>query len=183
MRIISGIHKGRKLFPPKNLQVRPTTSRSKEALFNILNSKYEIGSFKVLDLFAGTGSISLEFASRGATMVYAVDKNKRCIKYIDETAMKLNLNINTIKNDAYKFIEKCNLNFDLIFADPPYEFEEHNYDQLIITVFKKNILNKDGALIIEHDNFKFFENYNEFNFSRKYGTNIFSFFKNKKAGL
>ena len=104
MRIISGSHKGKRLFAPKKLPVRPTTDRSKEALFNILQHQYDWSSIRVLDLFAGTGNISYEFASRGVNEVFSVDKNSRCIKFIQQTAEKLDLRINTIRIDALEYL-------------------------------------------------------------------------------
>ena len=89
MRIISGSHKGRRLSAPKNLPVRPTTDRSKEALFNILQNQYQWDVVAVLDLFSGTGSISYEFASRGVKNVIAVDQNKMCVNYIRKTSEQL----------------------------------------------------------------------------------------------
>ena len=104
MRIISGSHKGKRLFAPKKLPVRPTTDRSKEALFNILQHQYDWSSIRVLDLFAGTGNISYEFASRGVTEVFSVDKNRHCIKFIQQTAKKLDFNINAIRIDALEYL-------------------------------------------------------------------------------
>ena len=123
MRIISGSHKGRRLFAPKTLPVRPTTDRSKEALFNILQHQYDWSSIRVLDLFSGTGSISYEFASRGVTEVFSVDINSCCIKFIQQTAQKLDLKINTIQGDTLKYLTSINMDFDLIFADPPYNID------------------------------------------------------------
>ena len=109
MRIISGSHKGKRLFAPKKLPVRPTTDRSKEALFNILQHQYNWPSIRVLDLFSGTGSISYEFASRGVTEVFSVDINSRCIKFIQQTAQKLDLKINTIQGDTLKYLTSINI--------------------------------------------------------------------------
>ncbi|MBT8377462.1 MAG: RsmD family RNA methyltransferase, partial [Bacteroidia bacterium] len=95
MRIISGTYKGRRITAPKNLPVRPTTDMAKEALFNILNNHYYFDSIMVLDLFAGTGNISYEFASRGVEKILAVDENYKCIKFINETAESFNMPIST----------------------------------------------------------------------------------------
>ena len=89
MRVISGVHKGRRIQAPKNLPVRPTTDRSKEGLFNILQHRLDFKSIKVLDLFAGTGSISYEFSSRGTKYVSAIDQNKSCVQFIQKTATAL----------------------------------------------------------------------------------------------
>ena len=116
MRIISGSHKGKRLFAPKKLPVRPTTDRSKEALFNILQHQYDWSSIRVLDLFAGTGNISYEFSSRGVNEVFSVDKNSHCIKFIKQTAEKLDFRINAIRIDALEYLLSINsVNFDVIF--------------------------------------------------------------------
>tara|TARA_A200000113_G_C8735941_1_gene313137 strand:- start:167 stop:703 length:537 start_codon:yes stop_codon:yes gene_type:complete len=177
MRIISGVHKGRRLIPPKKLPVRPTTDRSKEALFNILQHQYDWSSLKVLDLFAGTGSISYEFASRGVTHIFAVDQNSMCIRFIQETSENLALGINTVQSDVIKYLNNIKIDFDLIFADPPYDITHESYIELIDIIFEKNQLKKEGMLIVEHSDQLKFEDHLQFSNSRKYGSNIFSFFK------
>tara|TARA_A100001011_G_scaffold53654_1_gene52068 strand:- start:951 stop:1487 length:537 start_codon:yes stop_codon:yes gene_type:complete len=177
MRIISGSQKGRRVFAPKKLPIRPTTDRSKEALFNILQHQYDWSSIRVLDLFSGTGSISYEFASRGVTDVFSVDKNSLCIKFIQQTAEKLDLGINTIHIDALKYLSSISIVFDIIFADPPYGIDQQSYFKLVNIIFKKNQLKKNGLLIIEHSEQKNLEAHPKFTQSRKYGSNIFSFFE------
>jgi len=137
MRIISGSHKGRRLRAPKNLPVRPTTDRSKEALFNILQNQYEWSEIKTLDLFSGTGNISYEFASRGVSSVTAVDQNRFCTAFISKSSKELELEIQVIQSDVFKFIKDCSLEFDLIFADPPYDIGEEKYFELIELIFKE----------------------------------------------
>jgi 16S rRNA (guanine(966)-N(2))-methyltransferase RsmD len=177
MRIISGSHKGIRIVAPKKLPVRPTTDRSKEALFNILQHQYDWSSIRVLDLFSGTGSISYEFASRGVTEVFSVDKNSSCIKFIQQTAEKLDLKINTMQSDTLKYLSSINMDFDLIFADPPYNLGHESYLELVNTVFENNQLKKNGLLILEHSNRRHLESYPQFSQARKYGNNIFSFFE------
>ena len=177
MRIISGSHKGKKLFAPKKLPVRPTTDRSKEALFNILQHQYDWSSIRVLDLFAGTGNISYEFASRGVNEVFSVDKNSHCIKFIQQTAEKLDLRIKTIQIDALDYLSSISMNFDIIFADPPYKIDQQGYFKIVNIIFKNNRLKKNGLLIIEHCEQKHLELHPKFKQSRKYGSNIFSFFE------
>ena len=170
MRIISGSHKGRKINAPKNLPVRPTTDRAKEALFNILSNKYDLGSQDVLDLFSGTGNISFEFASRNTQNIIAVDKNNKCVNFIKETSKNLNLNINTILSDALVFIKKTERKFDIIFADPPYNCLFHN--ELKDLIIDRKLINEGGCLIIEHNKSTLFndQNINK----RKYGNVNFS---------
>ena len=177
MRIISGKHKSRRLRAPKNLPVRPTTDMAKEGLFNVLNNTYYFDSIAVIDLFAGTGNISYEFASRGTKSVCAVDAHYACIKYIDTTAKELDLPINTFKSDVYKFLEKTSLQADIIFADPPYDFETEQFLKIIDLVFEKNILKDDGVLIIEHSKHTDVSTHEEHSYDKRYGGNVFSFFE------
>jgi len=177
MRIISGKLKGRRLTAPKKLPVRPTTDMAKESLFNILNNTYYFDAISVIDLFAGTGNISYEFSSRGTKDIFAVDADYGCIKYISTTAKELNLDINTYRTDVYKFLLKTPLKADVIFADPPYNFEEHQFLKIVATVFDRNILNEEGTLIIEHSKHTDLSTHANFSYSKKYGGNMFSFFQ------
>ena len=113
MRIISGSFKGRRLKAPKQLPVRPTTDRAKEALFNILNNHFHWDEIKTLDLFSGTGNISFELASRGVQELTAVDQNKHCVYFIDQTAQSFDMPITVIKNSVERFLSKPAGTFDL----------------------------------------------------------------------
>lgn len=177
MRIISGKHKGRKLSAPKKLPVRPTTDMAKESLFNILNNTYYFDQIEVLDLFAGTGNISLEFGSRGSRKITAVDADFGCIKYINLMSKELDLNINTFRADVYKFIEKTSITADVIFADPPYNFEKEQFLKIANTVFERKLLNQEGVLIIEHSKHTDLSDHKLFQYAKKYGGNMFSFFE------
>jgi len=106
MRIVSGKHKSRRITAPNNLPVRPTTDMAKEALFNILNNRYYFNQIEVLDLFAGIGSISFEFASRGTEKIISVDQHQGCINFLNKINDELDLDIQTIKSDVYSFLEK-----------------------------------------------------------------------------
>ena len=178
MRIISGKHKSRRLVAPKNLPVRPTTDMAKESLFNILNDTYFFDSITVLDLFAGTGNISYEFASRGTKEIYAVDAHFGCIKYINTTAEVLAAPINTFKSDVYKFLEKTALQTDIIFADPPYDFETAQFLKIIDLVFTRNLLKEEGILIVEHSKHTDLSQHEKHLYDKRYGGNVFSFFEN-----
>ena len=172
MRIIAGKNKGRIIKAPDNLPVRPTTDMAKEALFNILENRYYINKKKVLDLFSGTGNIAFEFASRGVENITAVDQHFHCCNFITKTATKLNYTIDVRKMDSLDFLQKTKMKFDIIFADPPYECEY--YEKLKNIILKKELVNKDGCLIIEHDaNTKFDGENVEL---RKYGSVHFSIF-------
>jgi 16S rRNA (guanine966-N2)-methyltransferase len=175
MRIISGTHKGRPIHTPGNLPVRPTTDFAKESLFNILNNRIEIEGLAVLDLFAGTGSISYEFASRGASMITSVDMNFHCTDFIKKTAAVMGFaNLKAVKANVFSFLGFYKLRYDLIFADPPYEMQ----DTILIPdlVMDKKLLNEDGILIIEHSREIDFSKHPAFKEHRNYGKVNFSFF-------
>tara|TARA_R110001583_G_scaffold17310_14_gene70209 strand:+ start:737 stop:1297 length:561 start_codon:yes stop_codon:yes gene_type:complete len=181
MRIISGKFKSRRLQAPKNLPVRPTTDMAKEALFNIINNLYYFADLEVLDLFSGTGNISFEFASRGTNNITAIDAHFGCAKYINTISTELEAGIKVFKSDVYKYLEKSNTKFDLIFADPPYDFELEKFEKIIDQVFEKELLNENGILIIEHSKHTKLENHPKLSYQKKYGGNMFSFFENPEA--
>lgn len=178
MRIISGLYKGRRISAPKKLPVRPTTDMAKEALFNILNNQYYFDEISVLDLFSGTGNISYEFASRGTENIIAVDKDFGCIKFISQTSDEFGFNIQVIKADVFKYLESSNLKHTIIFADPPYDFSFDAFSKIPESVFNKELLQKDGMLIIEHSKHTDLSNLEHYTYSKSYGGNMFSFFKN-----
>ncbi len=180
MRIISGKFKGRRIFPPKNLPVRPTTDMSKEALFNVLNNHFSFENLKVLDLFAGTGNISFEFASRGSDNITAVDGDFGCIKFIKQVAEEYDFNIAAIKSDVFKFLEKNKSNYDIIFADPPYALEQKKFENIVNLIVDQKLLNEEGMMIIEHSKYTKLDHMNHFSFKKTYGGSIFSFFEFKK---
>lgn len=177
MRIIGGTLKGLRLNPPKNLPVRPTTDLAKEALFNILQNQIELDDITVLDLFCGTGNLSFEFASRGAKQVIAVDRSIHCINYIKDTARQHQLTqIKTFKADIFKYLQLETDQYDLIFADPPYDMNQ--IPEIPKIIFDKKLLTPDGLLIVEHQSMQNLSNYPAFVEQRKYGHSSFSFFKN-----
>lgn len=178
MRIISGKHKSRRLTAPKNLPVRPTTDMAKESLFNILNNRYYFDNIAVIDLFSGTGNISYEFASRGTKDIFAIDAHFGCIKYISTIAKELELSINTFKSDVYKFLEKTSLQADVIFADPPYDFETAQFLKIIDLIFTKKLLKEEGTLVVEHSKHTDLSKHENHSYDKRYGGNVFSFFEN-----
>ncbi len=178
MRIISGIHKGRKLNPPKKLPVRPTTDRSKEALFNILNNLFEWSEVSVLDLFSGTGSISFEFASRGVKSITSVDQNKDCINFINKMSDELDFKIITFQKKILDFLNSNSKKFNIIFLDPPYVFKINDYEKIILKLLSDNLI-FDGFIIVEHSSKIELDKIIGFKKCRKYGSNSFSFYKNK----
>ena len=176
MRIIGGTLKGLRLNPPKNLPVRPTTDLAKEALFNILQNQIEFEDLTVLDLFSGTGNISMEFASRGAKQVVSVDRSIHCIHYLKDTARQHGLtNIQAYKEDVFKYLQLETETYDLVFADPPYDL--NRIPELPKIIFDKNFLSPNGLLIVEHQSMQNLSNHPAFIEQRKYGHSSFSFFR------
>lgn len=152
---------------------------AKEALFNILNNRIDFEGIKVLDLFSGTGNISVEFASRGAAEVVSVDRDTGCINYLKDLAKKHKLEeISTFRADVLKFLKEERNTFDLIFADPPYDMPE--IPQIAEMVFNQNLLNPNGILIVEHPSSKRIGTHHNFVEQRKYGNSSFSFFELEK---
>ncbi|CAL2092268.1 16S rRNA (guanine966-N2)-methyltransferase [Tenacibaculum sp. 190524A05c] len=177
MRIISGKYKSKRISAPKNLPVRPTTDMAKESLFNILNNLYYFDSISVLDLFAGTGNISYEFASRGTETIYAVDGHYGCVKFINQISKELDLDITTFKSDVFKFLEKTTIKTDVIFADPPYDFETAQFLNIADLVIEKELLNEEGVLIIEHSKHTDLTSHPKLSYQKRYGGSVFSFFE------
>jgi len=180
MRIIGGDKGGLRINISKKLKLRPTTDRSKEALFNILNNRIDFTEIIVLDLFSGTGNISYEFSSRGSKKIISVDKNLKSINFINEFSKENDLKIYTILSNVNSYIKINNETFDIVFADPPYDFEDTKYFELINLIFNQNTLVKGGLFILEHSTKKSFNNQMFFLETRKYGDSSFTFFKNIK---
>ena len=177
MRIIGGNKGGIRINAPNNLKLRPTTDRCKESVFNILQNEFDLNNVVVLDLFAGTGNISYEFSSRGAKRVISVEKNIKCINFIKKFSKELGFSIETLKSDVYYSLKKIDLKFDIIFADPPYDFEIVKYKDLISIISYNKILKKEGIIVIEHSSLNDLSTISNFVQYRKYGDTGFSFFK------
>lgn len=181
MRIISGTFKGRRITAPKKLPLRPTTDMAKEALFNILNNSFYFDDISVIDLFAGTGSISYEFASRGTKQITAVDQDHGCIKFINKTAETFEMPIQTFKSDVFKFLENTKLKATVIFADPPYSFTDVQFSKISKLIFQNDLLKENGLLIVEHSKRTKLSHLDYYGHSKHYGGNVFSFFKKEQA--
>jgi 16S rRNA (guanine(966)-N(2))-methyltransferase RsmD len=123
VRIIGGKYKGKSIIAPKNLPVRPTTDFAKESLFNILRNQIDYDSTVLLELFAGTGNIGYEFASRGCESITSVDLNFNCVRFIKKINRELDLKNTVIRSDAFRYIKSCKNQYNFIFADPPYNLE------------------------------------------------------------
>ena len=176
MRIISGQYKGRRFQSPGNLPVRPTTDAAKESLFNILGNHLEWEELVVLDLFAGIGSISLEFISRGAKSVHSVDIHPGCISFIRSMAQKLDIdNLQVFRQDAFSFLEKSRYPYNLIFADPPYQMDD--IASIPDRVLNSECLQSGGIFILEHSGKYHFEEDLRCIEERRYGKVHFSFFR------
>jgi len=178
MRIISGKHKGKRITAPKNDSIRPTTDFAKEALFNILNNQFYFENLSVLDLCCGIGSISFEMASRGCTQITSVDHQQSTLRFINNTAKQLDLKITTVKSDLFKFLDKTPLHFDIIFTDPPYNFTDDQFKRIVKTTFDRKLVNTDGYLIVEHPKQTDLSQLSYFDYSKRYGGSVFSFFAN-----
>lgn len=178
MRIVSGTHKGRRITPDKSFKARPTTDFAKENLFNVLNNMIDFEELSVLDLFGGTGGISYEFASRGAQKVICVEKNFRHFSFIQKTINELKFEqILPIKSDVFKFVKACRQKFNFIFADPPFDLP--TLETIPDTILEKDLLSKDGYLIVEHSSKNDFSSHPLFIEKRTYGSVNFSFFQIK----
>lgn len=175
MRIISGKYRGLRLQAPAKLPVRPTTDLAKESLFNILQNRVDLEGISVLDLFSGTGNITYEFASRGCTNITSVDLNMHCVRFIQQTVEKLKAEgIRVVKSDVFSFLKNTFDQFDLIFADPPYDL--NTIPEIAKLVWERKLLKAEGMLIIEHAGMQVFSNAPGFVETRNYGNSSFSFF-------
>lgn len=177
MRIISGSHKGRQITPDKNFSARPTTDFAKENLFNVLSNYIDIEDSKVLDLFSGTGSISYEFASRGAVEITSIEINFKHYAFIKRVAQELNFkNIKLFKTDVFTACKKLKgQKFDIIFADPPYNLEK--ITEVPAAIFDNELLNNDGIAIVEHPASVNYSHLPYFSEQRQYGSVNFSIFR------
>lgn len=174
MRIIGGKYRRLNLFTPSNYDIRPTTDRCKESLFNVIG--YDIIDSEFLDLFAGTGSIGIEAISRDAASVTFVDNSNESISLIKQNLMKINENANVVKTSCEKFLISTTNKFDIIFIDPPYEKYSEKINDIVKLIIDNDLLNEDGYIIIELDSKKQleFDNCETFKF-KKYGKSSFSF--------
>ncbi len=176
MRIISGRYRGRTIVPPRNLRARPTTDFAKENLFNVLGNLVDFEECDVLDLFSGTGSISYEFASRGARSVTSVEINAVHHNFIRRTAAELQFeHFYAVKANAFLYLKSCTKQFDVIFSDAPYDLE--GSEEIVSLVLDGGLLREDGIFIFEHSKNMDFSSRPEFWQLRSYGSVQFSFFK------
>ena len=176
MRVISGIYKHRRFDIPKNFKARPTTDFAKENLFNVLNGYLDFDGVAALDLFAGTGSISIELVSRGCDKVISIEKDRQHFQFIKKVMTEVKTDrCMPICGDVFKFISHCSEQFDFIFADPPYALVE--LPTLPDLVFEHHLLQEDGLFVLEHGKDYDFSQHPHFVEHREYGSVNFSFFK------
>ena len=176
MRIISGKYRGRRINPPAGFRARPTTDFARESLFNILTGRCDFEDMAVLDLFSGTGSIGLEFASRGCRIVDMVENNHRHYTFIKDTLSIFDLPGSRVFHSNVKsFLKGALIKYDLVFADPPYDLEW--LTEIPDLVLGAGIMNNDGVFILEHPKRISFGNHQCFSEQRKYGNVNFTFFK------
>jgi 16S rRNA (guanine(966)-N(2))-methyltransferase RsmD len=179
LRIIGGKYRGRRIEPPADLRARPTTDFAREGLFNILANRLDFENTDVLDLFSGTGSISYEFSSRGASSVHLVEKNMKHIAGINRIIKDIGFeNIRPIHIDVKAYLKTCQVKYDVVFADPPYDLSWLN--ELPDMVIDANVLKEDGFFILEHPRDMSFTGQKYFFEHRNYGGVNFSFFRPEK---
>src|SRR5574344_3087630 len=176
MRVISGIYRHRHFEVPRSFNARPTTDFAKQNLFNILSNRMAFKSATALDLFSGTGSISIELVSRGCEKVVSVEKDPQHYAFITKVMNEVKTDkCLTLRGDVFKYIDRCNKKFDFIFADPPYALKE--LESIPDLIFKNNLLKDGGLFVLEHGKDNDFTKHPNFVEQRHYGSVNFSFFK------
>lgn len=177
MRIITGQYKGRHFEVPRSFKARPTTDFAKENIFNVLNGYLDMEDAVCLDLFAGTGSITLEMLSRGASQVVSVELDRDHHNFIRQCLQKLgDEKCALIRGDVFRFLKGCHQKFDLIFADPPYALL--TLATIPDIVFEKELLAENGVFVFEHGKQNDFSQHPHFVEHRAYGSVNFTIFKN-----
>lgn len=179
MRVISGIYKRRRFDVPRTFKARPTTDFAKENLFNVLNNYIDFEEpVRALDLFAGTGSISIELVSRGCEQVVSVEKDREHYAFICKIMQEVKTDACLpIRGDVFKYIKGERNSFDFIFADPPYELP--GLETLPDLIFENKLLKEGGLFVLEHGKKNQFESHPNFVERRVYGSVNFSFFQLK----
>ena len=179
MRIITGRYKGRHFDIPRSFKARPTTDFAKENIFNVLIQYVDFDGATALDLFSGTGSITLELLSRGCQQVVSVELDRDHHRFICDCLKKLEVKggnaVLPLRGDVYRFVESCKQQFDFIFADPPYALKE--LSTLPDLIFERQLLKDDGIFVLEHGKDHDFSQHPHFVEHRQYGSVNFSLFK------
>lgn len=176
MRVITGIYKGRHFNVPRSFKARPTTDFAKENIFNVLNGYIDFAGATALDLFAGTGSISLELLSRGCASVVSVEADRDHAQFIRQCLQKLETDKGMlIRGDVFRFLKTCRQQFNLVFADPPYTLPK--LPTIPSRIFEYNLLKPHGILVFEHGKSNNFSSHPHFIEHRAYGSVNFSIFR------
>lgn len=176
MRIIRGKYGRRRFDVPTNISARPTTDFARENIFNVLENYMDFDGKNALDLFAGTGAISIEFLSRECAHVTAVEKAAVQYRFIKSVAERLgDVNLSLIKGDVFKFVETCTEKFDIIFADPPYDLK--NFGDIPGLILNSKMLKDDTIVVVEHSKAYDFSSLPGFREHRAYGSVNFSIFQ------
>ena len=176
MRIITGLYKGRRFEVPRTFKARPTTDFAKKNIFNVLNSYIDFEDSKALDLFSGTGSITLELLSRGCRQVTSIEADRDHHRFITQCLRALNTDkCLPLRADVFRFIKNCKEPFDFIFADPPYALKE--LAELPTLVLDKQMLVPGGIFVLEHGKDNDFSAHPRFAEHRSYGSVNFSIFR------
>lgn len=176
MRIITGIYKGRRFDVPRTFKARPTTDFAKENIFNVINGYLDLDGADALDLFSGTGSISLELLSRGCRRVVGVEADRDHCAFIRQCLQKLGTEaVSLVRGDVFKFVTRCREQFDIVFADPPYTLE--GLSTLPSLILKQGLLKENGILVFEHGSRNDFSHEACFVEHRAYGSVNFSIFR------
>ena len=199
MRIITGRYKGRHFDIPRSFKARPTTDFAKENIFNVLTQYIDFEGAEALDLFSGTGSITLELLSRGCSRVVSVELDRDHHRFIQQCLQKLQgnndqcsarpkdacyqrdarmFNVQCLRGDVFRYIKSCKQQFDFIFADPPYALKE--LPTIPNLIFEKGMLKDDGIFVFEHGKDHDFSNDPHFVEHRSYGSVNFSIFRTKE---
>ena len=176
MRIITGKYKGRRFEVPRTFKARPTTDFAKENIFNVLNSYVDLDGAQALDLFSGTGSITLELLSRGCEEVVSVELDRAHHAFIRQCVERIGAtNAVLVRGDVFRFLKTCHRRFDLVFADPPYALEQ--LTTLPSLVVDGGLLSHGGIFVLEHGKQNDFSTHPQFVEHRAYGSVNFSIFK------
>ena len=179
MRIITGRYKGRHFEIPRSFKARPTTDFAKENIFNVLIQYVDFDGATALDLFSGTGSITLELLSRGCQQVVSIELDRDHHRFICDCLKKLEVKggnaVLPLRGDVFRFVKSCKQQFDFIFADPPYALKE--LSTLPDLIFERQLLKDDGIFVLEHGKDHDFSQHPHFVEHRQYGSVNFSLFK------
>lgn len=176
MRIITGKYKGRHFDIPRTFKARPTTDFAKENIFNVLNGYIDLDGAEALDLFSGTGSITLELLSRGCSHVTSIELDRDHHRFICDCVKKLGTEACLpLRADVFRFVKSCRQQYDIVFADPPYALKE--LPQIPDLVFERALLKPDGILAFEHGKDHDFSQHPRFVEHREYGSVNFSLFR------